>query len=197
MTNTNENFDSLNEAEVIDSVSDQSDESAEKLDSDSLREKNRQLFARAKKAELELKELRGKVKETPAEPKPSEPKGFDYGELYLEVKGVSHKEDQGWLLDMANQQGISVKDVYGRDWVQKELRERQTARSADAAVSVGTKRSPSGAALTEDMPEYWIGLDKQPPGNKPLSLRKKVLEERTKRREEQSKFAPDSLISPF
>lgn len=191
MPNQIENLDSPNETVDQETVND-----LETSNEAELKEKNRQLFERAKKAELELKELRGKSKdEKPAEAKPSESKGFDYGELYLEVKGVTHPEDQSWLLDMAKQQNISVKDVYGKDWVQKDLKERSAMRSADNAVPTGSKRS-QGATPTEDTVEYWVAQDKQPPESYPLAFRAKVLKAREKTVEQGGKFAHNSIIAP-
>lgn len=136
--------------------------------------------------------------ELPKKPEPETPiakEGFDYGELaYLTAKNVP-EEDHDWLADGLKTTGKELKDLLKSEWVQKELKERQTARMADSAVPTGTKRS-QGATMSEDTVEYWVAADKQPPESKPLAFRKKVLDARSKRVEDNNKFAPNSIVAP-
>ena len=121
--------------------------------------------------------------------------GFDYGELaYLTSKNVPD-EDHDWILEGLDTTGKELKDLLKSEWVQKELKERQTARMADAAVPTGTKRS-QGGSMSEDTVEYWVAADKQPPESKPLAFRKKVLEARQKRVVDDNKFAKNSIVAP-
>ena len=150
----------------------------------------RQLTKLAKKYGVDVQ----KPKSAPE--KKEEKTGFDYGELaYLTAKGVP-EEDNDWLIEGLESTGKELKDLLKSEWVQKELKERSAARAADTAIPTGTKRS-QGGVTTEDTVEYWVALDKQPPATKPLEFRKKVLDARVKKTEQGSKFATDSLISPF
>ena len=133
----------------------------------------------------------------PAAPKKEDNKGFDYGELsYLEVKGVSNQEDQDWLQGIAKQSNLQLRELLAKDWVQKELKERNDGRVADKAIPSGTKRSQGGTATTEDTVEYWVAQDKQPPESKPLAFRKQVLEARNKKSIDDDKFSKSSIVAP-
>ena len=145
--------------------------------------------------DLERLKQTPKVIEKPDPEKPVTKEGFDYGELaYLTSKNVP-EEDHDWLLEGLGTTGKELKDLLKSEWVQKELKERQTARMADSAVPTGTKRS-QGGTFTEDTVEYWVAADKQPPESKPLAFRKKVLEARQKKVTDESKFAKNSIVAP-
>ena len=154
--------------------------------------KRRQFTKLAKELGVELS------KPEPEKPKAPEPKekGFDYGELtYLEVKGVAD-EDHDWILEGMEHTDKSLKDFLKTEWVQKELKEKAAARAVDNAIPGGTKRS-QGGSQAEDTVEYYVASGKQPPKEKGLEFRKKVLEARLKKEEDGDKFATDSLITPF
>ena len=136
--------------------------------------------------------------EAPKKPEPEKPVekgGFDYGELaYLIAKNIP-EEDHDWLFEGVQDTKKELKDLMKSEWVQKELKERQTARMADAAVPTGTKRS-QGGSFTEDTVEYWVAANKQPPESKPLAFRKKVLEARKSKVVDENKFARNSIVAP-
>ena len=142
-----------------------------------------------------MKKFGIEVQKKPEAEKLIEKKGFDYGELaYLTAKNVP-EEDHEWLADGLKTTGKELKDLLKSEWVQKELKERQTTRMADKAVPTGTKRS-QGASKSEDTVEYWVAEDKQPPENYPISFRKKVLDARTKKTVDEHKFAKNSIVAP-
>ena len=109
---------------------------------------NRQLFARAKKAEgFELKDGKwvkdGKpVKEPEAKPKQSDE--FDDAQLtYLAIKGIESDEDVAWVQGELKEHGGNLRTLFGNKYFQATFKERKDAAAALNA-SPDTKRS-SGA----------------------------------------------------
>lgn len=142
------------------------------------------------------KELGVELPKSESEKPKKQEEGFDYGRLgFLESKGISHGEDQNWVFERTKEMGIELRDFMGKDWVQKELKERKDARATDGGIPEGTRRSKGGAS--EDSVEYYVASGKQPPAEKGLEFRKKVLQARLKHHGDDNKFSKDSLISPF
>ncbi len=153
--------------------------------------KKRQFTKLAKELGIELPKTKTEISE-----KKEDENGFDYGELsYLEVKGVTEAEDQDWLREISTQSKLQLRELLAKDWVQKELKERNSVRKTDKGVPTGTKRS-QGGIVTEDSPEYWVAQDKQPPETYPIAFRKKVLELREKKSVDDSKFSKSSIVAP-
>ena len=152
MENENENLDSLNEEQA----------GSENDDSAALKEKNRQLFERAKKAETEAKELKAfkaeaeakakaeaekaKAAKADVSEKPNEP---DYARLaYLETKGIAHPDDQKIVQDEADRLRLPLTDVLAMEHIKARLQANQDERTAKAGIPKGNGRSGGAAEQT-------------------------------------------------
>mgnify|MGYP001564335158 CR=1 FL=1 len=194
MANELENLDSLNEEKVIEADFDELDDDARKgkfnefTDQNKrLVELNRQLFARAKKAEgfefkegkwakLEKKEPELK-KEPEATPKPSN--DVDFGQLAFhntksDVTKIEHDEDVEFLRETIKDTGKPQASILGTKWFQAELKERQEARTTKEAIPSGSKRAPTTAS--RETPEYWTAKGELPPDTpENRELRQKIV----------------------
>jgi hypothetical protein len=132
---------------------------------------NKQLFARAKKAEGYVLKDGEWVKPEPKELKPgkkAEPKGessqpgdLDYGQLAFHntkqgaIK-IEASEDVEFLQQTIAETGKSQKDILNSKWFASELKERQEARASANATPKGRPRSgqPVSTDLDEAMAVY-------------------------------------------
>ena len=190
--NINENIDSTNDEETTDSeqISEQTLESL-KSETEELRAKNRQLFARAKKAEgFELKDnkwIKPEIKEEP-KPKLSENQEIlDYGQLaFYNSKSDSEKleldEDIEYLKEQVKETGKSQSYILGSKWFQSELKARKETRVSKNAVPSGSQRSTTTA---KDSADYW--LDK-PFSEVPPEMKGKVVARRMEKEKSGSDF---------
>src|SRR3990167_10271849 len=110
MDNQNENADSQNGEEIIDSSNNEHGE-----DTTALEEKNRQLFERAKKAETEVKELKefkAKVEAEKAQAKPEKSNDLDYGKMaYLKSNGIDQADDVDFIENEAKATGKPLTEL--------------------------------------------------------------------------------------
>jgi hypothetical protein len=113
----------------------------ESEDLEALKEKNRKLFERAKKAEAEAKELKTKVKA----PEPSEKKGgLSSLDLYALIEAKVLQDDISEVTDYAKLKGISVAEALKSNVVKTILSERAEERkTAAAAHTTGARRGNS------------------------------------------------------
>jgi len=124
-----------------------------------LKQKNRELFARAKKAEgFVLKDGHWTKAEKPAS-KPEgevEPKAKT-GELdetqldYLDLKGISESEDVDIIQKVMQRTGQTVRQTLKDEYVQEKLKANQAKREVELATPSGTKRSGGGAVDNFDI----------------------------------------------
>lgn len=180
--------------EVIDSINDENvSEVKETLlkEANALHDSNKQLYARAKKAEgFELKGDKWVKKEKPAET-PSNPEAKksdepDYGKLaYLKAEGVAHPDDRKVVLDEAKRLNLPIEEVLGMDHIKGKLKESKTQREAEAGMPDGGHGKSAGNKGSVD---YWVNK-KDKDGNyetpTDTTLANQVIEARM--RSEQSK----------
>ena len=155
MANETDNVESPNDDTLI--------EVEETEDVDALREQNRrfadqnrQLFARAKKAEgFELKDghwVKLEKVERKTEPyKPPEPKAtpksgdIDFAELAFHNTAsdirVTKDEDVELLRNYVKETGKPMKDILRSKWFQAELKERLESRTVQDAIPKGVRRA--------------------------------------------------------
>ena len=167
----------------------------EKDDSAALKEKNKQLFERAKKAETEAKELKAQLekKETPT-PKKEEAEQSnepDYAkEAFLEQRGVKHPDDKKIIYDEANRLKLPLTDILGMEHMKTKLKDAQTQREAEEGMPDG-KGKPGG--VNKGAEDYWVGKKNKdgsfaaPPD---LELHQKVINKRITKEKKANMFDP-------
>ena len=184
MANENENLDSLNE------TGDQApDENLETTDDvDALKEKNRQLFERAKKAETELKGFKSKEKpasesgqgESAGAPREREQESPDYAEkfdrLTIRAEGIKDSDQIDFVIGAAKRLGESIEKVLTDPLVMDKVKEMQEGTRVKDAVPSGSKRTPQSSP--KQSVDYWVEREDLPEDYK---LRKEVVLERKKR----------------
>lgn len=150
-TETQENFDSQTEdQETIDSTNDEAEETTEESTEESgsedekYTETEKQLYARAKKAEKRLKELESK-KEDKTSDKSSKEEVSDALLSRLEVRGVLEKEDQDYVLRFAKSEGLSPIDALNDSIVQDRLKANERKRKSADATPRSNNRTGSKA----------------------------------------------------
>lgn len=117
---------------------------------------NKQLYARAKKAEgFEQKDGKWiKAERQPQQPK-NEPKlsETDYGLLaYLTAKGLEHEEDIALFNKVRSETGKKPEEIISSKYFQAELKEQQEIRATKSAQPTGNQR---GGTKARDDAEYW------------------------------------------
>lgn len=160
-------------------------------DVDALKEKNRQLFERAKKAETENKELKAQSKKPASESEPDDKpagaprgdqpadKGSDYAEekydrLLVRTEGITDSDQIDFVIGAAKRMGVSVEDALKDDFVRGKLESLKKEKESDDAIPKGSKRAPSSSSPKGTV-DYWIDRDDLPediPANK--ELRRKI-----------------------
>lgn len=166
-----ENENSTNENEEEESNTEGEEESKEKPE---YSENEKKLYARAKKAEEELKKLKS---ETPEKKDSSD----DVILTRLEVRGVMEKEDQDYVLRFAKAEGKNPLDVLNDDIVKDRLEANKRKRDSAKA----TPRSNNRTNNKEDEVAMWVRKYKNDgslPDNNP-ALTSKIL---SKLREEEA-----------
>ena len=191
MENELENLNSQNEDEVVEDL----DALKEKLAK--TEETNKQLFARAKTAEGELKELKGKTKEEKLTPEASlvKPGELDYGQLAFynsksdSVK-IEHDEDIEFLKSTIEETGKSQQIILNSKWFASDLKEKQAVRATQDAIPSSTGRSTPSAKDTVD---YWLAKGDLPPTDQ-IQLRRDVLNARIEGEKSGDKFTDKPFI---
>ena len=131
-----------------------------------LKEQNRQLFARAKKAEGFEQDGDGKwVKAQKPEPK-TEPKKLskksdelDYAQLAFhntksDVQKIESEEEVEWVKQQMEETGKSLQGLLNSKFFKTEYEAFKTSKVVDKAVPVGTGRSNQAPA--SQSVEYWL-----------------------------------------
>lgn len=184
--------------EIVDATTQNSDAGGEQensevthedanLDVKTLKEQNRQLFERAKKAESLAKELRAKA---PKEEAKSEAKAEsnepNYGRLaYLKAVGVENPDDIKIVEDEANRLKLPLTDVLGMEHIKSRLQVNKDARNAQNGMPNGSNRT--GGNTQHDV-DYWLAKGGLPLDNQ--SLAEKVVKARMGSDSSQRKFDP-------
>ena len=157
----NETLDSTNEnQEVLDVSNEEQDIEVVRQQAKDLADKNRQLFARAKKAEgFTLKDNQW-VKEPKPEPKPEpvvqtapEEQGITPRDTIAIMKANVHEDDIGEVMEYAKFKGISIAEAIKAPILKATLAEKTEQRQTAQATTTGRTRSgavqKSGDSLVE------------------------------------------------
>ncbi len=179
------------EVEEIDEIVEEKDEEGnDTTDWKSLALKNQGI---AKRLKTKLEKAKDKAKEPPKEiddkPEPKEKQGFDYAEkAFLTANGI--KIDEYPLVEeVMKSTGKSLEEVLEAKYFQAELKEMRELKASKDAIPSGSKRSVTSARDTVD---YWISKGELPPLDQP-ELRRKVVQEKTKRAERGNKFTDNPV----
>src|SRR3990167_5978034 len=134
-----------NETETLDSPNEETGEVESESNDDAtvLKEKNRQLFERAKKAEGELKEMKAKRPEAPKEPEsqPKESSELDYGQkAFLKASGLSGADEIQLAKDFAKRTGEPLDMVVEDDIFKARLEKLRTTKANTEAAEIPTGR---------------------------------------------------------
>jgi hypothetical protein len=116
-----------------------------------LREQNKKLFERAKKAEAEAKELKTKVKAPAQAEAPSEKQDglSSMDTIALIGAKVTEKEDIDEVVDYARLKGISVEEALKTNVVKTILKDKAEQRASAEATNTGPARRGS-AKMTDE-----------------------------------------------
>lgn len=144
-------------------VDDNDDVDALKEKFNNVSEQNKQLFARAKKAEgFELKEgkwVKPKV-EPKAEPKvdikppkePPQPSELDYGQLaLLRTEGIKGSEEVALFKEIMSDTGKGVLDVLDSNYFKSRLAELRETQESMGAIPKGKRRSGQTGTTDTDI----------------------------------------------
>lgn len=146
---SNDNIESINDEteevfnteEVEETVADTETEDESEEDIEAIKEQNKKLFERAKKAEAELK----KAKASKPAPAPSAPSEKQDGLTPLDTLAlfnakVTSKEDIETVQKFARIEGLSIEDALSDSIVQNILKTRAEERATAAASNTSTAR---------------------------------------------------------
>lgn len=158
MSNLHEIIDSLND-ENVSEVKEQI-----KAEANALNDSNKQLYARAKKAEgFELKDNVWVKKEKPsAEPTPTLPTSpeakqsdeLDYGKLaYLKSEGVDHPDDRKIVIEEAKRLNLPIERILQEKYIQAQLKDAKDQRDAESGMPEGGNGKSGGNKGSVD---YWV-----------------------------------------
>lgn len=168
-----ENLDSTNEEqtaeEVEESTETENEENTKKSSDDTSDEseftdREKRLYARAKKAEEELKELRSSEQKEKPKTKKESPEEILVARL--EARGVLEADDQSFVLKYAKVEGISPIEALEEEFVQDRLKANEQRRKSSQAaprnnnraakpadeVAVAVKRYKQDGSLPENNP---------------------------------------------
>ena len=158
-TMTEENFENTNSSnsdasgEQENQQNDTSNSEDNSNELTALKEKNRQLFERTKKAEAEVKEFRTKLPKEEPKPK-AESNEPNYGRLaYLQAKGIDHPDDIRAVEDESNRLKLPLTDVLQMEHIKTKLQVNKDARTAQTGMPGGSNRA--GGATQHDV-DYWL-----------------------------------------
>lgn len=176
--------------EVEDIVETKDDEGNDLTDWKAFALKNQGIAKRFKTKLEKAKELIKTNAEKPKEPEKKEKEGFDYAEkAYLKASGIQ-TDEYPFVQEVLKSTGKSLDDVLESKYFQNELKERREEADTKKAIPEGTKRS-SGAPI--DSVDYWLAKGELPPKEQ-SELRRKVVNAKIKKAQQESKFTPNSIV---
>lgn len=163
-----ENDDSSTVEEVEESESNE-ESSDEETTKEEYTEREKQLYARLKKAEKDLK-----AKKDDPKPAKSESESDRFDRLELKLAGVTDKNDQDTIIEYARFKGISVDEARESRAMKAELREAERQRLSESASPRNNNRAPG----QQDEVGMWVKKYKKDgslPDNNP-ALTSKILD---------------------
>lgn len=146
-TNEDVTLDTTNEEEVTES------DSTEEVDEEkeTLKKQNKELFARAKKAEGFVLENGEWVKKKAVVEKKESQKddGLSQKDLYALMKANVPEDDIDQVADYAKLKGISVSEALKTSFVKALLSDAEEVRKSAEVTTTGTRRAPTGKMSDE------------------------------------------------
>lgn len=117
---------------------------------------NKQLFARAKKAEgFELKDgkwVKPPKADAPPEEKPSKPSELEYGQLaLLRTEGIKGSGEIALFKEIMAETGKGVLDVLDSNYFKSRLTDFRDAQASQNAIPKGKNRSGQAGVTDEDV----------------------------------------------
>ena len=140
---TNDTTEEVDKTEEVDETDDQS----ESEDLEALKEKNKRLFERTKKAEAEAKllkaeRLKAEEKAKAEKPKPTEKQdGLTPMDVMVLTKADVHEDDIEEVINYAKFKGVDVKTALKDKTMQTILRDKTEQRSTAEATNTFTARA--------------------------------------------------------
>lgn len=195
MANLHETIDSLNDENVFD-VKEQL-----KAEANALNDSNKQLYARAKKAEgFDMKDGKWikQEKTTPApelksdSPEAKQSDELDYGKLaYLKSEGVEHPDDRKIVLEEAKRLNLPIERILQEKHIQAQLKDSKDQRNAESGMPEGGSGKSGGNKGSVD---YWVNR-KDKDGNyetpTDTDLANKVIDARISAEQKSNMFSAD------
>lgn len=173
--------------EIEDIVETRDDEGNDLTDWKALALKNQGIAKRFKTKFEKAKEVKADIVEPKA---PEKKEGFDYAEkAFLKASGIQSNEYE-FVQEVLKSTGKSLDEVLESKYFQNELKERREESDTKKAIPEGTKRS-SGAPI--DSVDYWLAKGELPPKDQ-SELRRKVVNAKIKKAQQESKFTPYSIV---
>lgn len=136
----------------------ETDDSSESEDLEAIKEKNKRLFERAKKAEAEAKLLKAErvKKEEQAKAKVEIPKAEKQADYSLEdvailVQRVTDKEDREFVKKSAKLLGVTLEEALNDTVVAGKLKERAEQRATAEATNTAPARRGSAKPTAEQI----------------------------------------------
>ena len=119
-----------------------------------LEERNKRLFERAKKAEVEVKALKAKLKPELKEPEPApSDSGLSSKDLYALMAAKVPQEDVDEVVDYAKLKKISVPEALKTNVVKTILSERAEERRTAETANTGSSRRGTATVSVEKLVE--------------------------------------------
>ncbi len=160
---------------------------------------NSNLYSRAKKAEgfeYDKDSRKWIKKEAKTNPSVKEAKSneLDYGQLAFHnsktgALKIENSEDVEFLREQIKETGKSQEALLNANWFQNELKDKQTARIAQAAAPTGGK---PGGSTDRNSVDYYLQTGETPPADNPELRRKVVNAKMAKEQSGQSNYTPDN-----
>lgn len=165
-----------------------------KEESDKLKNTNKQLFERAKKAEAEAKELKEFKEKAEAKTEKLVDKSgkLDLGQkAFLRTHGIK-EDDYEFVEQQIKSSGMQVDDLVTNPYFLSKLQEKRNYETVLDATPEGSKRSTT---VSRNQAEYWLKKGEMPsntPGNR--KLRQDIVNSRMEQEKSASKFAEVGVI---
>lgn len=158
MENENELIVDSQNNETVESTDNEETTATPNDDVAKLRETNKQLFERAKKAEAKARELDEKLKSNSESQQPIDIDRLD--RLELKASKIEHPDDQKFIIDTAKRLKIDVTEVINDEFIQGKLKANREAREAREGLPSGTRR---GNGVGRNDVEYYLANPDQRP----------------------------------
>lgn len=187
-----------NDFEITDEDTSEIELSEEELNDDSVdwKAKAAELEGIAKRRTTQLKKAKIAIdaarKLSKLELKKEQKSGeLDYSQLaYLKASGIEHPDEIAFITKELHTTGKELREVLGFNYLKEELTKMRNTRDVQDNIP---PTSPRSSTTIHDNVDWWINKKQLPPIEQ-QELRRKVVAERRKREENQSKFTDQPVI---